>query len=216
MAGVLCAHARGDVNRTSDIASRIWNVGVSPAHRVCVAGGSGFASVAIVAGLYGPYVAPARGDAQRQGRQAGYGPGDTIGAGLGQSCRAAHGHEDALVLCLFRVACQRLDCLFGHAWYLTRSAGILTDLDERVSGNRHYAIAPTIWKAIVANQAALTVSHGRSYRVRGRCAARLWRHLPAPCLRRSHQQLGEAWRLRAKMWPACSLVDPAAASKLPC
>src|SRR5262245_2405319 len=51
---------------------------------------------------------------QRQGRQAGHDPGDAISAGPGQSGRAANGLADAVVLCLFRIACRRLDCLYGH------------------------------------------------------------------------------------------------------
>src|SRR5262249_7131821 len=108
-----------------------WSADIPPAHRVCVAGGPGFASTAIVAGLYGPYRARATGDAQRQGRQTGHDPGDAVGAGLGQSCRAANGYGDALVLCLFRIACWRLDCLCGHARDLSRSVRILTDLDDQ-------------------------------------------------------------------------------------
>src|SRR5262245_635276 len=72
--------------------------------------------------------------AMRKGRwQAGHDPGDAISAGLGRSCRAANGHADALVLCLFRIACRRLDCLCGHARHLTRSARILTDLDDQTA-----------------------------------------------------------------------------------
>lgn len=82
-------------------------------------------------GCMGPYRARATGDAQRQRRQAGHDPGDAVGAGLGQSCRAANGYGDALVLCLFRIACWRLDCLCGHARYLSRSVRILTHLDDR-------------------------------------------------------------------------------------
>src|SRR5262249_31368910 len=74
-------------------------------------------------------------------------------------CRAANGHEDALVFCLFRIACWRLDCLCGHARYLTRSTRILTHLDDQFTvaetalGDR----SDNLEKASAAYEAALTV-----------------------------------------------------------